>query len=109
MREYIAYDGGVDDWLCRCGNTPASSGFVPVRRRREVAPSAARWRGRYCCVDCGRLIHWPTREIVGRINPADLVLNDAAPPVNRRRRPPLLRRGRGFRRVRRSSTSRGQA
>ncbi|ESZ99994.1 hypothetical protein ThrDRAFT_03686 [Frankia casuarinae] len=102
MREYIACDGGDDDWLCRCGNTPASSGFVPVRRRREVAPGAARWRGRYCCVDCGLLIHWPSREIVGRINPADLVLNDATPSVNRRRRPPFLRHSRGFRRARRA-------
>ncbi len=74
MREYVAAADGT--WLCRCDNTPDQDGFVPVTRRWEVHPASPRWRGRYCCLRCGRLVLWPTREIVGQIALADLALHD---------------------------------
>ncbi|WP_256804626.1 hypothetical protein [Frankia sp. ACN10a] len=76
MREFIARRGDDEEWLCRCDNTPGGEGFVPVIGHREAAPGSARWRGHYCCLRCGRLIHWPTREIVGRLDFADLTLRD---------------------------------
>ena len=80
MREFIARHGDADDaWLCRCDNTPDGDGFVPVAGRREVAPTSVRWRGRYCCVRCGRIIRWPTREIIGHLDLADLRLRPRAP------------------------------
>ncbi|TCJ34680.1 hypothetical protein E0504_32325 [Parafrankia sp. BMG5.11] len=105
MREYIARAGTDDAWLCRCGNSPGADGFVPVHRGREINPSSARWRGHYCCLTCGLLITWPTREIIGRIHFADLVLCGSAPCPKRRRRPsfpPRSRRVRQRRRARRS-------
>jgi hypothetical protein len=97
MREYIACAGADDAWLCRCGNRPGDGGFPPVRRRREIDPASARWRGHYCCLRCGLLIHWPTREIIGRLDLADLAVGDSAAPVNRRQRPPRLPRRKDFR------------
>jgi hypothetical protein len=92
MREYIARTGSDEAWLCRCGNSPGAGGFVAVRRHREVDPASVRWRGHYCCLRCGLLIHWPTREILGRIDIADLTLRASAPPTTRRRRAPFRRR-----------------
>jgi hypothetical protein len=87
MREYIARRGSSDDaWLCRCDNTTDSEGFLPVIGRREATTASARWRGQYCCLRCGRLIHWPTREIVGRLDFADLTLRHHTNPSGRRGR-----------------------
>ncbi len=94
MREYIARAGTDDAWLCRCGNSPKAGGFAPVHRGRETDPGSARWRGHYCCLTCGLLIHWPTREIVGRVDLADLVLRASAPCASRRRQPFHRRRRR---------------
>ncbi|WP_157472626.1 hypothetical protein [Frankia sp. EAN1pec] len=79
MREFIARRGADDAWLCRCDNTPDEDGFVPVSGRREVAPTSARWHGHYCCVRCGRIIRWPTRQIIGHLDLADLRLRNRAP------------------------------
>lgn len=76
MREFIARRGADEEWLCRCDNTPDGEGFVPVIGRREATTTSARWRGHYCCLRCGLLIRWPTREVVGRLDFADLALRD---------------------------------
>ncbi|MCK9903890.1 hypothetical protein MXD63_28060 [Frankia sp. Cpl3] len=76
MREFIARRGADEEWLCRCDNTPDGEGFVPVVGRREATTTSARWRGHYCCLRCGLLIRWPTREVVGRLDFADLALWD---------------------------------
>ncbi|ONH25211.1 hypothetical protein [Pseudofrankia asymbiotica] len=73
MPEFIARRGD-DTWLCRCDNTPDRDGFVPVIGRREATTTSIRWRGRYCCLRCGRLVAWPTRQIVGQLDFADLTL-----------------------------------
>jgi len=76
VREFIARRGPHAAWLCRCDNTPDAEGFVPVIGRREAATTSPRWRGHYCCVRCGRLLVWPTREIIGHLDLADLTLHD---------------------------------
>ncbi|CAO5150953.1 hypothetical protein FAIPA1_140006 [Frankia sp. AiPs1] len=86
MREYIARAGADDAWLCRCGNSPETGGFVPVRRSWEIPAGSARWRGRYCCLSCGLVVLWPTREIVGQLNLADLTLRTSMSASNPRRR-----------------------
>lgn len=79
MREYIAL---VDEeWLCRCDNTPSRDGFVPVRGGREVDTASRRWRGSYCCLRCGFLISWPSRDIIGYLDFADLRLRDHGPEL----------------------------
>nr|MDT0665653.1 hypothetical protein [Micromonospora sp. DSM 115978] len=59
-------------------------GFLPVVGRRETTTTSARWRGLYCCLRCGRVVCWPTREIVGHLDFADLELRHPTRPIRER-------------------------
>jgi hypothetical protein len=76
-KEYISNEPGWQDaWICICKNTPTSGGFYPCDKNgNEMEPNiGSDWDNLYVCVDCGRIIHQQTLEVVGQNpNPKMLV------------------------------------
>ncbi|MET9260445.1 hypothetical protein [Amycolatopsis sp. NPDC004079] len=57
-----------DFWICRCGNKPHWSGFVPCDRNgTEVDPTPSRWPELlYRCNNCGLVMDGSTVDIAAR-------------------------------------------
>ncbi|UKD50910.1 hypothetical protein L3Q65_01035 (plasmid) [Amycolatopsis sp. FU40] len=57
-----------DFWICRCGNKPHGSGFVPVDRHgTEVDPTPSQWPELlYRCNGCGLVMDGSTVDTMAR-------------------------------------------
>ena len=76
-KEFITNEAGNDEaWICICGNRPDSDGFYPCDKDgNEIEPTTeSGWRELYVCLNCGRIIHQNTLEVVGR-NPHPKLLD----------------------------------
>ena len=68
-KEYIKHKASSpDDWICSCGNEPASDGFYACDENgNEIEPTPEHWKQPlYVCGRCGRIIHQETMEVVGK-------------------------------------------
>ena len=67
--EHITFeaDKGID-WLCVCGNTPGTRGFLPCDEKGQLMEPTieSNWNGLYICDTCRRIINQETLEVVGR-------------------------------------------
>ena len=67
MEDEKQFIDGTRDWFeCKCGNTPASSGFYPCHQNGVIREPDGDWKDIYVCFDCGNIIQWDTLEIVGQ-------------------------------------------
>ena len=66
MEQKQFIDGNPDWFECKCGNTPASSGFYPCHQNGVIREPDGYWNGLYVCYDCGNIIQQDNLEIVGQ-------------------------------------------
>jgi hypothetical protein len=68
--ERITLEGGqMDAWICICGNMPAQDGFYPCDAKGDEMEPVEGWEDLYVCAHCGRIVHYPSLEVVGQ-NPS---------------------------------------
>ena len=70
--ESISFDREEDDWICKCGNIPASDGFYTCDADGNYieAGTCSDWDSLYRCDRCGRVIDQRDRRVVGiNLNP----------------------------------------
>ena len=66
MKQKQFINGDTNWFECKCGNTPASSGFYPCHPSGVISEPDGDWNWHYVCFDCGNIIDQDTLEIVAQ-------------------------------------------